>query len=457
MSSEAVLDIDQGTTDAWLQSLVTGSSAIDSNQVNDQPSHSPSPRASCSTDAWLQSLATESMAKDSNEVNATEIPRVPSEFLKMEENKDCYEPLVVSIGPYHHGKEKLEEMEKLKAKMAGQFVRYSIEAAEEMYSKVKELVSDARECYAEKSTLLFNDEKFAQMMFLDGFFIVQVVSKKLEKQKLRKEEVTSITRDLFLLENQLPFRVLIALMRSKEEKEEEEEEEEEEEFFLYDHLLEFFYWKFVYGEGQHQREERSNREITSWNRYYSVNELKDVGISFVPNNTTVFVDVNFRNTSLGGALRIPPLNIEDSTKSLLLNLAAYETCAGWNSAKCTSYVCFMRSLIDKPEDVKVLRSKGILRTTIGPDDQIAQIFKEMTANLVPNPSAYRDVKKSVESHYRNTLKRWILHYKDPFSKAVVKYSFIFGIAVSAFQAYLAQTQQRPDYGICSCSNATLLH
>ena len=225
---------------------------------------------------------------------------------------------------------------------------------------------------------------------------------------------------------------------------------------FYHHLLDFFYFKFVYGKGIHQRESRSNRETTSWYRYYSVNELKNVGISFAPSNTNVFVDVKFRNTSLGGALRIPPLNIEDSTKSLLLNLAAYETCAGWNSAKCTSYVCFMRSLIDKPEDVKELRSKGILRTTIGPDDQIAKIFKEMTTNLVPNPSAYREVKKSVESHYRNTVKRWILHYRDPISKVVVKYSFIFGIAVSAIQAYLAETKQRPGFGIFSCSNATLL-
>ncbi|KAJ6677301.1 hypothetical protein OIU85_010463 [Salix viminalis] len=220
---------------------------------------------------------------------------------------------------------------------------------------------------------------------------------------------------------------------------------------IYDHLLHFFYFKFVYGKGQHKRKRRSNRETTSWNRYYSVNELKNVGISFVPSNTSVFVNVNFKKTFLGGALCIPPLNIEDSTKSLLLNLAAYETCAGLYSAKCTSYVCFMRSLIDKPEDVKELRSKGILRTTIGTDDQIAQIFKEMTTNLVPKPSAYRDVKESVESHYRNTLKRWILQYKDPISKAVVKYSFIVGIAVSALQAYLAQTKQRTGYGICSCS------
>ena len=215
----------------------------------------------------------------------------------------------------------------------------------------------------------------------------------------------------------------------------------------FDHLLDFFYWKFVYGEGEREQGGRWYREITSWNRYYSVNELKSVGISFMPSNTRVFTDVKFKNTLLGGALLIPQLSIEEETKPLLLNLAAYETCAGWYSDhKCTSYVCFMRSLIDKPEDVKELRSKGILRTTIGSDDQIAQIFREITTNLAPNPSAYNDVKGSVESHYRNSVKRWILQYKDPISTAVVKYSFIYGIAVSAIQAYLAKTKEKPGMG-----------
>ena len=179
------------------------------------PSHSPSQSTSCSTDdhAWLQSLMTESRAGNPNQVNELEVPRVPSEFRKMKENTDCYEPLVVSIGPYHHGKKELKEMEKLKAEMAGQFVKDSRLAAEEMYSKVKELVSDARKCYAEESTRQFNDEKFTQMLFLDGYFILQFLTDKLEKQKLRNEEVDSVTRDLLLLENQLPFDVLIALMR----------------------------------------------------------------------------------------------------------------------------------------------------------------------------------------------------------------------------------------------------
>ncbi|KAG6746660.1 hypothetical protein POTOM_049022 [Populus tomentosa] len=432
------------------------------------PSHSPAQSTSCSTDhhAWLQSLMTESRAGNPNQVDELEVPRVPLEFRKMKENTDCYEPLVVSIGPYHHGKKELKEMEKLKAEMAGQFVKDSRVTAEEMYSKVKELVSDARKCYAEESTRQFNDEKFTQMMFLDGYFILQVVSDKLAKQKLRKEEVASVRRDLFLLENQLPFKVLIPLMRLSVTKlpralklSSKSPISMDTTFGLdsYNHLLEVFYFMFVYGGPDEQRERGGGRyrEIPRWNRYYSVNELKNVGISFKPSNTSAFTDVKFKKTLLGGALRIPPLIIEDSTKSLLLNLAVYETCAQWYYGRCTSYVCLMRSLIDKPEDVMELRSKGILRTTIGSDDQIAQIFKEITTNLVPNPTVYTEVKRSVESHYRSNFNRLILQYKDPISKAVVKYSFIYGIAVTAIQAYLAETKEKPGFGNCSCSNATL--
>jgi hypothetical protein len=156
---------------------------------------------------------TESPEHDGTPDQQTDIPRVPPEFREMKENMGCYEPKVVSIGPYHHGKKGLEKMESLKTKMARQFVKDSSVAAEEMYTKVKDLVSDARECYAEESTGQFNDEKFTLMMFLDGYFIHQFLTNKLKNQKLRNEEVASVTRDLLLLENQLPFDVLMSLMR----------------------------------------------------------------------------------------------------------------------------------------------------------------------------------------------------------------------------------------------------
>ncbi|CAK7324133.1 unnamed protein product [Dovyalis caffra] len=466
------------------------------------PSRSPSRSRSCSTgDQWLDFLTESREPDEVSKRMGPMIPRVPSEFREVEENKDCYEPRVVSIGPYHHGKKELEKMERLKSKLAGQFVQKERSIAEEMYRKVEELVGYARGCYAEELKHQFNDEKFTQMMFLDGNFLLEFLDGKLEKQKLRNEEVALVRRDLFLLENQLPFGVLLSLMRLRFRIEDQHlmamfehvfehihaiplqrqscgeiiskclskmpialivrsksPSSEDIPYDIVDHLIELFYIKFIMIEPQ-TRSDLGTRWHwgTSWNRYHSVNELKKVGIHFKPSNTKVFPDVKFKPTLVLGALHIPPLSIDDSTKPLLLNLAAYEECSGEYSGLLTSYVCFMRSLIDQGEDVKELRSRGILRTTLGSDDEIAQLFKEMTTNLVPNPSAFMEVKNGVESHYRSTWKRWILDHWAPISTAVVKYSFIYGFVVSAIQAYLAETRKKPGFGNCSCPNATQIH
>ena len=189
--------------------------ALNMEDSSHSSSHSPLHSASLSTNSGLHFLMTESPEHDGtpDQQMGPVIPRVPPEFREMKENTGCYEPKVVSIGPYHHGKKELEKMESLKTKIARQLVKDSSGAAEEMYNKVKDLVSDARECYAEESTRQFNDVKFTQMMFLDGYFILQFLTDKLENQKLRNEEVASVTRDLLLLENQLPFDVLMSLMR----------------------------------------------------------------------------------------------------------------------------------------------------------------------------------------------------------------------------------------------------
>ncbi|CAA2984196.1 Hypothetical predicted protein [Olea europaea subsp. europaea] len=52
-----------------------------------------------------------------------QIQRIPSFLRDKPSNKTCYDPLVVSIGPYHHGKPQLDAFEKLKITVAQKFVR----------------------------------------------------------------------------------------------------------------------------------------------------------------------------------------------------------------------------------------------------------------------------------------------------------------------------------------------
>nr|XP_034925838.1 UPF0481 protein At3g47200-like [Populus alba] len=408
-------------------------------------------------------------------------------------------------------------MEKLKVTFARQFVEESVndvnqerykEKYQEMYRRVEQVAGRVRKYYIEDASSQLKNEEFAQMMFLDGCFILQFLFcllKQPEKLKMSSHDVVLVERDLFLLENQLPFEVLNELtrlrfggenielfdaffkhIRSKPTQRESCREKTKKHLLTISnffrrillstdpkgqmtaprkpaaHLLEPFHFTFV---GSKEVPDASTRKSwyrddsrKTWSgRYFPAKELRNVGIHFKPSKTSLFTDVEFRGTLLAGRLYIPPLSIDDLTKPLLLNLVAYEAFLGAPNDWITSYVCFMDSLIDNPEDVNELRTKGVLFSTRGNDKQVAELFNQISDYLVPNPYAYVEVKSVIESHYRNGFKRWILHYKGPIYSSVLKYSFIYGLIVSVIKAYVVIVPTSPDLGICKmpATNVTL--
>ncbi|KAF3681463.1 hypothetical protein FXO37_02904 [Capsicum annuum] len=140
---------------------------------------------------------------------------------------------------------------------------------------------------------------------------------------------------------------------------------------------------------------------------------------------------------------------DDSTKSEFLNLVAYETRPDTpDDFGITSYLTFMDSLIDHAEDVKELRSKGILLNSFGTDEEVANLFKEIAQNLVPNPHAFFDAKLKIEQQYSSRRKAWIAelkntHFAGPWTfLAFIAALFVIalqvaGLVLSAFQTYYA--------------------
>ncbi|XP_034911089.1 UPF0481 protein At3g47200 [Populus alba] len=322
------------------------------------------------------------------------IPRVPQIFSGIDSKKKCYEPMVVSIGPYYHGKlDGLKEMERSKRSMVRGFVQQSGKQIEEVYKTVVDVAEEARRCYAE-------DESF-KLVDMTAFTTMIDMSSHL---------AALVARDMLLLENQLPFLVLRPLMNLRFEGEYGMELIKDfikhiramprqqksiskffrkiimrgalnltapiglamEEYYGASHLLELFHMHFA------DKKAPVDSSMTSLYRYHPTKELTTVGIHFKPSKTSHFTDVQFKRTWLAGRLQIPPLTIDDSTRSILLNLVAYEACLGDNNKLwVTSYVCFMDSLIDHPEDVRVLRSEGILLVTLGSEEEVAKLFNEV--------------------------------------------------------------------------------
>ncbi|XP_016544904.2 UPF0481 protein At3g47200-like [Capsicum annuum] len=174
-------------------------------------------------------------------------------------------------------------------------------------------------------------------------------------------------------------------------------------------------------------------------------ELRRAGIHFRPGKSRRLSDVKFTSFHCSGQLTLPPITIDDSTKSEFLNLVAYEACPDTpDDFAITSYLSFMDSLVDQPEDVKELRSKGILLNFLGSDQEVADLFNEIARDLVPNPHAYVDEKAKIENHYNNKGKIWIAewkstHFNTPWT-VVAFIAALFVICLQVSDTFLAGVQ-----------------
>ncbi|XP_048333628.2 UPF0481 protein At3g47200-like [Ziziphus jujuba] len=408
------------------------------------------------------------------------IPKVPKMLRNLEKNKGCFDPHVVSIGPYHHGKDHLKEVEKLKAELARQYCgRFDGFRGYDLYEKVKVVAGEARGFYdIEPSKGVNDDQAFTKMMFLDGCFILQfmwlLVKGEYHAMGMKNNVIANVKRDMFLLENQLPYIVLRALM--KDEKDEKcwkkrietyiticrrlhpevkprwfspFRSSPEEKYIL--HLLDMTRERFVNQSATIQCRKTQisdTNQIRScsneWYSYYSARVLNSMGIWFKPNKTGSFSDVKFESQLfIKGVLTLPPILIDASTKSVLLNLLAFESSHN-NSADeqgVTSYMCFMDSIIDNAEDVMILRTQNVIVNCLGTDQQVADLFNDIASNLVPNPHTYAEAKRGIQKHCNNKLKKWMaefihIHFKNPWT-LIALFGSLLLITLTAVQTYFA--------------------
>ncbi|KAG5568610.1 hypothetical protein H5410_064378 [Solanum commersonii] len=129
-------------------------------------------------------------------------------LLMKEENKEDYEPKVVSFGPYHHGKEKLQFVEDFKPTAVQMFIGDDMNEAVFIAAILGE-IENVKKCYLEEIT--------CRCSVILNYFGPNTVD------KFHKESETinnhlgiavymSIRRDMYLLENQIPFLILEILV-----------------------------------------------------------------------------------------------------------------------------------------------------------------------------------------------------------------------------------------------------
>ncbi|KAI3514391.1 hypothetical protein L1887_12757 [Cichorium endivia] len=368
-----------------------------------------------------------------------QIEKVPPLLLKgpngQKRNQEYYEPAVVSIGPYHHGRDDLAAAEKYKLITLDEF-RLSCEqhSMVSLDDKVFEVVNDARKCYIDGSTDKYNDEEFNRMMLRDGCFVLFFIEclanwKKilfLNNEYLGAMGFANITRDILLLENQIPFVVLQVLLdlRFPDKGKGEEilnkffnylnygEISNSEEKVFKDkkqplHLLELYRSYFI-------SLSCSGIDDEDWhyvkrNRSFaSVTELKAKGI-FVMRRTNVDTfkeDIKFYSGCCYGELELVFRAVYSNSKAIYLNMIAYEMCPhNPNDFRVSTYIRVMKSLVIHHEDVRELRHSNILLHSLGRDEEVVKMYDEIDAPAV-NLYMFNQLREGIEKHCSNKYKTW---------------------------------------------------
>ncbi|XP_057983219.1 UPF0481 protein At3g47200-like [Malania oleifera] len=386
------------------------------------------------------------------------IQRVPTMLRDVKANTKCYDPMMVSIGPIHYGKPHLQAGETLKKRLASHFLLgRETREIESIYAELEEMVSEARNRYERDSTDKFNDYAFAQLMFIDACFILQFVDScldgRLSELKIQSRDEGFIRRDLLLMENQLPLMVVDKLMDWKP--------------FLRNYLINYFIVKYIevpilgreqmviihrdlYAElplhllhlvhirlvgPEGGQEVGYHTAMSNWYRYRSAKKLESAGIHIRPSKTLHLTDVRFQSIRLSAKLGLPPIAINSQTKTILLNLAAYETCYNVEDSWVTSYICFMDSLIDDVEDVTELGSNGVFHNLLGTNQQVADLFNDMANSLVPNPKIYSHAKVCIERHFENKAQIWMREWLRSNFTFLAFAGAIVSIFLSCLQTY----------------------
>uniref|UniRef100_A0A6N2M5C2 Uncharacterized protein n=1 Tax=Salix viminalis TaxID=40686 RepID=A0A6N2M5C2_SALVM len=233
------------------------------------------------------------------------------------------------------------------------------------------------------------------MLLLDGCFIVELICKMSTSGPQQGDPVTgnslvlyTVSIDMMLLENQLPFCVLLKLFS--------------------------------------MAMPESEAENTEYEFIRSAKELKEAGIRFgkQAGSYRFFQGVHFEK----GMIKIPCLTVEDATESLFRNLIAYEQCSQSQHLYVTDYIILMDCLINTREDVQILRHCRIIENGLGDDEMVCKLFNKLGIHVMfPDRDRfyYAQLFQRVEKHCARRRNIWLAKLRrDYFNSPWTLISFI---------------------------------
>ncbi|KAM0072897.1 hypothetical protein Hdeb2414_s0001g00041401 [Helianthus debilis subsp. tardiflorus] len=418
-----------------------------------------------------------------NEISASytrqrHIEKVPPLLFECGSNRKFYEPAVVSLGPYHYKLQtRLAQAEEYKLITLEEYGLSTGLPVDALYDKVFEVVHDARKCYIDGSTDAYNDEEFNRMMLHDACFIlffIECLARADNKLLLNNEYIgaigfANVMRDIFLLENQIPFVVIEVLLKLRFP--DDEGEDILNRFFNYLnygeaiisdekvlgdkqplHLLELYRSYFIAiptNPIMRSKMNFSDEYIYNYvkqNRWFgSAMELKSRWIFL--RATDHASDITFHSYFCYGVFELPTRAISPNTKVIYLNMMAHELCAhNPNDYRVSTYIRIMKSLINRRDDVKELKKKGILIHSLVNDEQVVKMYDEIDVpgvNLRSLNQVWLVINRHLDSCYKTWAGELITEYLSSPWKTAGLFAGTVVLVTSCLQTYFA-AKQCPD-------------
>lgn len=349
-------------------------------------------------------------------------------------NQNLYDPKLVSVGPFHHGKDHLQKMQHHKLKYLKFLLKRRKESSVDKYvMAMRSLEEKVRSCYAEAVEL--SPDELVEMLILEACFVVELIRKyafdhlrEADDTIFQYEQVLSQVRhDLILVENQIPIFVLDQMFTMTRTGDPDDD-------FLYlihlfigdmspwpeasqvveklslrnvDHLLGLVHhiWCSSFAKMKANRSIKTEEEEEKMMAMNSATELQEAGMKFDKCTKSNILDIRFSK----GTMKIPGFAVSDETESTFRNLITYEHSFVDNHPKyVTDYLFFLQCLINSSKDVEILRRHGILTNYLGDDRMVYQMFNRLGKNvLISTDFCYAEVYDKVNGHCRRRRNRWM--------------------------------------------------
>ncbi|KAK7393267.1 hypothetical protein VNO78_21817 [Psophocarpus tetragonolobus] len=350
------------------------------------------------------------------------IYRVPFDLRKV--NEDAYTPKLVSIGPFHHNLPRLQNMQRYKLSYCKAFLERTEASSEKLIQYIEDLEPNFRGCYSH--TLDFSWEELVKIIFVDSCFIFELFWKAEQDDRKSSEDkafifnrsvAETISLDLLLLENQLPFFVLENLYYMCFHTESVDTSFVE---LLTDYFDVSSDWIDFSSENikishftdllrtcvlPHPSKERPFRDEEFVKHLPSATELLEGGVEFKVNTEEGkwLLDLTFSRK----VLEIPQLIVQDRTELVFRNIMALEQLHYSYETYVTDYVFVMDLLINTSKDVDILTQKGVLLNYLGDSDSVANLFNGLCKNIffVNFNSQYLELCKDLNNFHRNAFNK----------------------------------------------------